>query len=299
MTPIQTDQGVVGVVMERVVGSTFAGRTDTLSIEEPLEIRLVIDGEPQSPGRAVAITMRTPGDDRDLAVGFLFTEGIVSDPDEIAGIRRERCNVVKVILRQGVKVDLALLERHSFIASSCGVCGKRSIAAIRVRCKYPLAGGKPRLASDIVHSLPKALVAAQEAFASTGGIHASGLFDETGRLLLVREDVGRHNALDKLIGAQFLAGALPLSDGIVLVSGRASFELVQKAAEAGVPVLAAVGAPSSLAVQLAEKCGMTLLGFVRDHRFNVYAGFDRIDGLKPSGPRIRESTMTYELQHHS
>jgi FdhD protein len=299
MTPIQTDQGVVSVAIERVVGSTSARRADTLSIEEPLEIRLVVDGDEESSGRSVAITMRTPGDDRDLAAGFLFTEGIVSDPDEIAEIRRDRCNVAMVILRRGVKVDLGLLERHSFIASSCGVCGKRSIAAIRVRCKYPIAVGKPRLSSDIVHALPEALVAAQEAFASTGGIHASGLFDETGRLLLVREDVGRHNALDKLIGAQFLARALPLSDRVVLVSGRASFELVQKAAEAGVPVLAAVGAPSSLAVQLAEKCGMTLLGFVRDRRFNVYAGFDRIDGLKLSGPQIRESTMTYELQHHS
>ncbi|HEV8071693.1 MAG TPA: formate dehydrogenase accessory sulfurtransferase FdhD [Planctomycetaceae bacterium] len=296
MTPIQTDQGVVGVVMERVVGATSARRTDTLSIEEPLEIRLVIDEE--SSGRSVAVTMRTPGDDRDLAAGFLFTEGIVSKPDEIADIRCERCNVVRVVLQHGVKVDLGLLERHSFVASSCGVCGKRSIAAIRVRCKYPIAGGEPRLASDIVHSLPDALVAAQEDFASTGGIHGCGLFDQTGTLLLVREDVGRHNALDKLIGAQFLAGALPLSDRIVLVSGRASFELVQKAAEAGVPILAAVGAPSSLAVQLAQKCGMTLLGFVRNNRFNVYAGFDRIDGLRPGGPQIHESTMTYPLQHY-
>ena len=291
MTPLQSDRGVVSVVMEKVVGSTSAGRSDTLSIEEPLEIRLVIDGQEKSPGRSVAITMRTPGDDRDLAAGFLFTEGIVLDRDEIADIRRERCNVVRVILRPGVKVDLGLLERHSFIASSCGVCGKRSIAAIRVRCKFPIPAGEPRLACDVVHALPQALETAQEAFARTGGIHASGLFDERGRLLLVREDVGRHNALDKLIGAAFLAGALPLSNRVVLVSGRASFELVQKAVEAGVPVLAAVGAPSSLAVQLAQKCGMTLLGFVRDGRFNVYTGLDRLEGFEARDSQMVGSQM--------
>jgi FdhD protein len=288
MIPIHSDAGVVGVVMEKVIGSMSAGRSDTLSIEEPLEIRLVMDSEGQPSGRSVAITMRTPGNDRDLAAGFLFTEGIVSHPDEIECVRRERCNVVRVTLRHGVKVDLGLLERHSFIASSCGVCGKRSIAAIRLRCKYPILAGTPLLACDIVHTLPQALKTAQEAFASTGGIHAAGLFDETGRLLIVREDVGRHNALDKVIGAEFLAGSLPLARRIILVSGRASFELVQKAAEAGVPVLAAVGAPSSLAVQLAQKCGMTLLGFVRDGRFNVYAGLDRIDGLEARGPRMEE-----------
>jgi FdhD protein len=299
MTPNQSDSEVVGMLMEKVVGMTSAGCTDTLSIEEPLEIRLVIDGQGQLSGRAVAITMRTPGNDHELAAGFLFTEGIVSDHDEIADIRRERCNVVKVILQRGVRVDLGLLERHSFVASSCGVCGKRSIAAIRVRCKYQIPAGEPRLSCDIVHALPEALERAQEAFARTGGIHASGLFDETGRLLRVREDVGRHNALDKLIGAEFLAGALPLSNRIVLVSGRTSFELVQKAAEAGVPILAAVGAPSSLAVQLAQKCGMTLLGFVRDNRFNVYTGLDRIVGVKPGDPRMGEPTAAYELGQHS
>jgi FdhD protein len=289
MTALESDFGVVGVEIEKFVGATSAGSVDTLSIEEPLEIRLVIDGQEESPGRSVAITMRTPGDDRDLAAGFLFTEGIVSDPDEIAEIRRERCNVVRVILRPGVKVNLGLLERHSFIASSCGVCGKRSIAAIRVRCKFPIPAGEPRLSCDIVHALPQALERAQEAFARTGGIHASGLFDERGTLRLVREDVGRHNALDKLIGAAFLAGALPLSNRIVLVSGRASFELVQKAAEAGVPVLAAVGAPSSLAVQLAQKCRMTLLGFVRDGRFNVYTGLDRLQGFEARDSRMAGS----------
>jgi FdhD protein len=280
MTANQSDAGVVGVAMEKVTGSTSAGLTDTLSVEEPLEIRLTADlsGGCRS-SRVVAVTMRTPGDDCDLAAGFLFTEGIVSAADEIEEVCSECPNVVDVTLRRGVAVDPGILERHSFVASSCGVCGKRSIAAVFVRRKYPIAVGSPRISLDLIHSLPPALRAAQPAFARTGGIHAAGLFDRAGRLLLVREDVGRHNAVDKLIGAELMAGALPLSERIILVSGRASFELVQKAAQAGVPVLAAVGAPSSLAVQLAQECGMTLLGFVRDDRFNVYAGSERVIGL--------------------
>ena len=223
--------------------------------------------------------MRTPGDDCDLAAGFLFTEGIISAADEIGDVYQERPNLVDVTLRREVEVDPGILDRHSFVASSCGVCGKRSIAAVWVRRKYPIAAGSPRISPDFVYTLPSALRMAQLAFNRTGGIHAAGIFNATGRLLLVREDVGRHNAVDKLIGAELLAGELPLSKRILLVSGRASFELVQKAAQAGLPVLAAVGAPSSLAVQLARESGMTLLGFVRDHRFNVYAGSDRMDWL--------------------
>jgi FdhD protein len=280
MAVVEPGAGVLAVAMEKVTGSTFAGLTDTLSVEEPLEIRLTADcpRDGRRSARVVAVTMRTPGDDCDLAAGFLFTEGIVSDTDEIEDIDSEKPNVVAVTLRRGVEVDPTLLERHSFVASSCGVCGKKSIAAVWVRRKFPIAVGEPRLALDVVHALPAALRAAQSAFDRTGGIHAAGLFDGTGKLLLVREDVGRHNAVDKLIGAELLAGALPLAQRILLVSGRASFELVQKAAQAGVPVLAAVGAPSSLAVELAQECGMTLLGFVRDGRFNVYAGVKRIVG---------------------
>ncbi len=281
MTAVQPGAGVVGVAMEKVIGSTFTSLTDTLSVEEPLEIRLTADcsRDGRRSSRVVAVTMRTPGDDRDLAAGFFFTEGIVSEVDEIEDVCNERQNVVEVSLRRGVEIDPTLLERHSFVASSCGVCGKRSIAAVAVQRKYAIPAGEPLLTVDLVHALPPALQRAQRAFARTGGIHAAGLFDAGGRLILVREDVGRHNALDKLIGAELLAGALPLAQRIVLVSGRASFELVQKAAQAGVAVLAAVGAPSSLAVQLAQECGMTLLGFVRDGRFNVYAGSERVDGL--------------------
>jgi FdhD protein len=279
MITLESGAGVVGVAMEKVTGSTSLGLTDTLSVEEPLQIRLTADVAGRRSSREVAVTMRTPGNDCDLAAGFLFTEGVVSEADEIEDVCAERRNVVEIILRRGLAVDPTLLERQSFVASSCGVCGKRSIAAIWSRRNYTIAAGRPRLSFDLIHALPSALQTAQPAFTRTGGIHAAGLFDATGRLVLVREDVGRHNALDKLIGAELLAGALPLTQRIVLVSGRASFELVQKAAQAGVPVLAAVGAPSSLAVQLAQECGMTLLGFVRDGRFNIYAGADRVDGL--------------------
>lgn len=279
MTAVEPSDGVLAVAMEKVTGSTFAGLTDLLSVEEPLEIRLTADcRDGRRSSRMVAVTMRTPGDDCDLAAGFLFTEGIIAEADEIEDVCNENRNVVEMTLRRGAAVDPTLLERHSFVASSCGLCGKKAIAAVWVRRKYSIAGSEPRLALDVVHTLPAALRKAQSAFDCTGGIHAAGLFDRAGKLLRVREDVGRHNAVDKLIGAELLAGALPLSQRILLVSGRASFELVQKAALAGVPILAAVGAPSSLAVQLARECGMTLLGFVRDGRFNVYTGANRVVG---------------------
>jgi FdhD protein len=259
-----------------VKGSTSVAFTDTLSVEEPLEIRLTADVSGGRTTRVVAVTMRTPGDDGELGAGFLFSEGIISEHGEIEEICAEGENVIGVTVRRGVEVDSGVFERHSFVASGCGVCGKRSIAAVRVRRKHSIAGDGPRCGFDVIHSLPGALRAAQTSFGATGGIHAAGLFDEEGKLLVVREDIGRHNALDKVIGAEFLAGALPLARRIVLVSGRASFELVQKAAQAGAPILAAVGAPSSLALELARECGMTLLGFVRDGGFNVYCGRHRI-----------------------
>jgi FdhD protein len=266
-------------------GRQFA---DSLAVEEPLEIRV---GFADGKHRAVSITMRTPGNDGELAAGFLFTEGILKSPGQIKQIRHcglkirsgastlDRAsalnsNTIRVDLNDGVDVDLKSLERHFYTTSSCGVCGKSSIEA--------LATGVGKLNDRLlvqaaaIHSLPEKLRESQDVFDKTGGLHASALFTASGELDLVREDVGRHNALDKVIGAKFIEGAIPLSDRILLVSGRASFELVQKALMAGIPMLAAVGAPSSLAVELAAEYGMTLLGFVRDGRFNVYTGGERL-----------------------
>lgn len=252
--------------------------TDLLAVEEPLEIRLGHTTDGRSEHRAVSVTMRTPGHDPELAVGFLFTEGIIAGREDVAGVHhcRRSGNVVRVDLRPGCRFDPARLERHSYTTSSCGVCGKTSLAAVRVAAGRPPTPGRPRLDPDMVRSLPERLAADQPGFRRTGGLHAAALFDPAGRLLCVREDVGRHNALDKLIGHLLLAGSLPAPDGVLLVSGRACFELVQKAAVAGIPVLAAVGAPSSLAVELAADRGMTLIGFLRAGRFNVYAGPERV-----------------------
>jgi FdhD protein len=234
--------------------------------------------------------MRTPGDDFELAAGFLFTEGVLASAEDVEEIRHcgrsaaGRENVVRVTLRSRVAVDLPRLERNCYTTSSCGVCGKTSIAAVQIAQRHRLSSG-PVLDAEVIHTLPAALRARQGAFQQTGGLHAAALFDEHGTLLSIREDVGRHNALDKLIGERFLAGDVPLAGCVLLVSGRASFELVQKATMAGIPVLAAVGAPSSLAVDLARDRGMTLLGFVRDRRFNIYAGPERIDGLSESASR--------------
>lgn len=278
----QAKTGIVTVPVQKVSGQAAERHTDQLSIEEPLEIRLHADSAGRRTTMPVAVTMRTPGHDEELAAGFLFTEGIVGEPPEIEQVSRVEPNVIAVTLRNGVAIDPSLLDRHSFVTSSCGVCGKRSIAAIQVRRRHAIAPREPRVPIGIIHALPATLRAAQPDFARTGGIHAAGLFDAAGNLLLLREDVGRHNALDKLIGARFISGQVPMTGGIILVSGRASFELVQKAAMTGAPVLAAVGAPSSLAVQFAGECGMTLLGFVRDDRCNIYTHPERITGL-PDG----------------
>jgi FdhD protein len=252
-------------------------RPDVLAVEEPLEIRLGCEVGGRRVRAAVSVTMRTPGHDGELAVGFLFTEGILTAREQMA--RARGCgagNVVCVDLRPGVAVDLTRLERHFYTSSSCGVCGKASLDAVRVGTHHRPADGRPIVEAGVVRRLPEALRAAQAVFDRTGGLHAAALFSADGRLLCLREDVGRHNALDKLIGSQFLAGRTPLSEDVLLVSGRVSFELVQKAAVAGIPILAAVGAPSSLAVSLAREQGMTVLGFVRPDRFNVYCGADRI-----------------------
>lgn len=286
--------GVKQVKTTRVRGSNGSATAteflDTVSVEEPLEIRVgcsELQTEPLTAEQIVqrnvfsvqqiAVTMRTPGCDKELAVGFLFTEGIISTENDISDIVLDkRCNGVTVQLKDHVVVDSSVFSRHSFVASSCGICGKKSIAAVRVKRQYECAHEAPVVSPDFIHKLPELLRSQQDNFDHTGGIHASCLFDLNGNLINIKEDVGRHNALDKLIGAELLKGNVPLNDKVLMLSGRASFELIQKAAHAGIAIVAAVGAPSSLAVQLAEECDITLLGFVRDARFNVYTGTHRI-----------------------
>lgn len=256
---------------------------DVLAVEEPLEIRVGFSRGKRREHRAISITMRTPGDDEALAVGFLFTEGIVKTRNQIGAVRH--CgkpspdkgirNTILVELADGVDIDLKRLERHFYTSSSCGVCGKSSIEALHTGAKKIGSDG-PTISSEIIHRLPAAGIANQSTFEKTGGLHASVIFDVRGGIEAIAEDVGRHNALDKVIGAKFLSDELPLADKVLLVSGRASFELVQKALMAGIPIMAAVGAPSSLAVELAREFGMTLIGFVRDGRFNIYSGEHRV-----------------------
>ena len=258
-------------------------QNDLLAVEEPLEIRICVTLNGRAEHRPISITMRTPGADDELAAGFLFTEGIINDPAQIDKIRHfgppVKLNGLKntliVDLAEGVDVDVTRLERNFYTTSSCGVCGKSSIESLHTGVK-PLNSNGFRLRRDLIHELPQILRRHQDVFEHTGGLHASALFDADGELRILREDVGRHNALDKIIGAKFIEGSVPLSDKMLLVSGRASFELVQKALMAGIPMLAAVGAPSSLAVELAAEFGMTLIGFVRDERFNIYTGEARI-----------------------
>ncbi|MCB0531130.1 MAG: formate dehydrogenase accessory sulfurtransferase FdhD [Saprospiraceae bacterium] len=250
---------------------------DNLVKEEPLEIRIGHGASNKRRQLSIAVTMRTPGDDEELATGFLFTEGIIQDSTQILTAKWLAENTLAMELLPAITIDEARLTRHLFTSSSCGVCGKASLDAVQtVSCFYP-AKGRPIVSPEIIYHLPDTLRAAQATFEATGGLHAAGLFDNTGKLVLLREDVGRHNAVDKVIGAAMRSAySLPFRDFIILVSGRAGFELVQKATMAGIPVLAAVGAPSSLAFELAEDSGMTLIGFLRENRFNVYTGSERI-----------------------
>jgi FdhD protein len=254
-------------------------RPDTLATEEPMEIRLLTGGERQT----VAVTMRTPGADFELAAGFLYGEGIVTSTDDIAKISycvdsdldaAQQYNIVNVELRGGREYDLRPLERHFYTSSACGVCGKASLEQLELRgCPVALPG--PEVSAETLYSLPEKLREAQGLFDATGGLHAAALFDEEGNLVALREDVGRHNATDKLVGWALLENRLPLSGHIVMVSGRSSFEILQKCLTAGVPFVCAISAPSSLAVDVAREFGMTLVGFLRERRFNVYAGHER------------------------
>ena len=257
---------------------------DLVATEEPFEIRLGYSrGDGSRAEEPVSVTMRTPGHDEDLAVGFLYTEGIIrarSDVQEVVA-RGQRAadgliNVVRVELAPGVPVNFKRLERNFYMTSSCGVCGKASIEAVAVQGQHDIAAMDFKMPGAALGRLPAALKTQQAVFEQTGGLHASGLFDATGTIMGLREDVGRHNALDKLIGHALMHGEVPLKQHGVIVSGRASFELLQKAKMAGCPLVAAVGAPSSLAVELAREFGITLVGFLKSDRFNVYSRPDRI-----------------------
>ncbi len=258
-------------------GAHCTDRADTLAVEEPLQLR--VDGRP------VTVTMRTPGDDFDLAIGFLVTEGLVASAEDVSRLLhcqdedddgRATFNVVDVTLRPGVVLPDVSMERSFAATSSCGVCGKTSIDAVRVRSRYEVWADDMQVELATLMAMPEALRAQQKAFDRTGGLHAAGLFTSGGELLAVREDIGRHNAVDKLIGWAARERRLPLAGHVLLVSSRASFELTQKALMAGIPCLAAVSAASSLAVELAQESGLTLAAFVRPPRVTVYAGGERL-----------------------
>ncbi len=270
----------VGRPVLRVRDGVVSRRPDKLAAEEPMEIRVN--------GRPLTVTMRTPGGDFDLAVGFLVSEGVVHSADDVASVRYcagatadsgNTYNVVDVGLAAHVPPPDASLERSFYTTSSCGLCGKASLEAVRTSSAWSVEEDTLRVTPELLAVLPERLREAQRVFDSTGGLHAAGLFDAEGNLLCAREDVGRHNAVDKVIGHALREGLVPLRNSMLMVSGRASFELVQKAVMAGIPLLAAVSAPSSLAVDLADDNGLTLVGFLRGSSMNIYAGTDRIEAV--------------------
>lgn len=254
---------------------------DELAVEEPLEIQLSYIESGKKIKKTVSVTMRTPGNDDELAVGFLFTEGTITQKSQVKSVENDviQENKVVVNLADGFSPEINSLERNFYTTSSCGVCGKASIDAIKTVSIYQNNDDAIFVDKQVIFSLKEKLNVQQSIFESTGGLHASALFDLNGRFITLREDVGRHNALDKVIGNALLNDLLPLTNKILLLSGRASFELIQKAAMAGMKIVAAIGAPSSLAVKLAEESNITLIGFLKSDKFNIYSGFERISEL--------------------
>lgn len=274
----------LAVDISRVEGDKSKQESDVVAVEEPLEIQLCSSTATGSAARSISITMRTPGEDADLALGFLFTEGIIQAAKQVAAVAHQGeadpdtglQNTIRVELRPDVDIDLARLERHFYTTSSCGVCGKASLDALRVEGQDSLAHCKDTFTRDVIVAIADRVRNRQRVFTETGGLHAAAIFDPQGEIIVVKEDVGRHNATDKAIGALLQAGRLPANSCGLFVSGRASFELMQKSLVAGIPLLVAVGAPSSLAVQTAKEFDMTLVGFLRGDKFNIYAGPGRI-----------------------
>ena len=270
--------------INKVENGARHARQDHVAVEEPLEIQISSKTADAAAAKSISITMRTPGHDVELALGFLFTEAIISSIDDVSdtshtgavdpesGLR----NIIRVELKPDIEIDFAKLQRHFYTTSSCGVCGKASIEALRVGGQKSLENMGATYSHELVVALPDKLLQQQQLFSKTGGLHAAAVFDKKGDLKIVREDVGRHNALDKVVGALLVRDELPANELGLLLSGRASFELVQKALVAGITTLIAVSAPSSLAISLAREYGMTLIGFLRGETFNIYAGADRI-----------------------
>ena len=274
-----TENNLVALVNVRKVTANHSVETDDqLAIEEPLEIQLRLGGAGSQSHTSISVTMRTPGNDEELAVGFLFTEDIIQTIDQVAEVKTVANgeNTVMVTLRENEKPYLQKKERNFYTTSSCGVCGKSSIDAIRTTSVYQHTSDDIQLEAEVFYRLHDSLKKKQIAFERTGGLHASALFDLQGNFIMLREDVGRHNALDKVIGTAVLANKLPLNKTILLLSGRTSFELIQKASMAGIKIVVAIGAPSSLAVQLANEFDITLIGFLRERRFNIYSAWQRV-----------------------
>lgn len=283
------DSSIQKVQIQRFTELDSDSREDLLAVEEPLEIRISYSYGNQIGMKSISVTMRTPGNDKDLALGFLFTEGIIDSIDQVKSVSYSKVdcsnnkeNIVVVELNEGVEPNLGTADRNFYTTSSCGVCGKGSIQSIKTVSKFQ--GMVPEIQSfgaKVLFDLPEKLRSAQDNFEVSGGIHASGIFTSDGELMFLREDVGRHNALDKLIGHALQEGLLPLNRFVLLLSGRASFELIQKAAMAGISIVAAIGAPSSLALELAKEFNITLIGFLKNNRFNIYNQNENIhiDGM--------------------
>ena len=266
---------VIKVKINKVAQGKAALCEDFLAAEEPLEIQLLYGTKNERIRKSISVTMRTPGNDEELGTGFLFTEGIISKCEQVSGVKSEG-NILEISLNENVTPFLNKSERNFYTSSSCGVCGKSSIDAVKTVSQFINQQDTICIKADLLFGLTDVLREQQSVFEITGGLHASALFDTVGKLLLLREDVGRHNALDKIIGYAFMNDILPMTDKILLLSGRASFELIQKASMAGIKIIAAVGAPSGLAVDMAKESGITLIGFLRNERFNIYSGENRI-----------------------
>ena len=264
--------------IQKVRHDLLNAENDEVAIEEPLEIKILYGIENEMLQKIISVTMRTPGNDAELARGFLFTEGIITNAEDISNIYQNKGNenVINVDLKSGLAFNLSKMERNFYTTSSCGVCGKSSIEAIRTICPFPQKTDLLKISLDVLYTLPGKLKLKQEIFKNTGGIHGCALFDTEGNLLLSREDVGRHNAVEKLVGAAINLSMLPMNQSVLLLSGRASFELIQKAWMTGIKVVAAIGAPSSLAIQLARESGITLVGFLKEKSFNIYSEPGRI-----------------------